>query len=352
MTEKRAETEAIKAMLQARADSLAAQLAPDGRRSGRYWIARNPTREDRRAGSFWIKIGGDAAGCWRDEATGDKGDIFGLIAYVRGGDFKDVLIFARVFLGLGAMPEEKFREVAQKDAQEMRRRAEREAHELRRSRRQAKATWLNARPLTSGTFAGRYLATRGIYLADMARPPRALRYHPAQRHVEAGRDFPAILAAMTGPDGSFYAVHRTFIAPDGTGKAPADPPRKIWPQFLGAAIHLWRGAIGLPANVAGEQGLHDTLAITEGVEDGLSMAPACPELRVWAAGSLGNLQALRLPACAAEVIVCADNDWGKDQALALLERGLAALAGQGVPVRVARATAGKDVNDVLRGAVS
>ena len=174
---------------------------------------------------------------------------------------------------------------------------------------------------------------------------------PAQKHRESGQSFPAIVAAMIGADNQFIAIHRTFLAPDGFGKAPVEPVRKIWPRFggTGAAVHLWRGETGLPADKAAKQGLWDSLALTEGIEDGLSVAIGCPELRVWCVGALGNMAAIRLPPCCGEAIVFADNDWGKPEAQALLNKGLNALAQQkNVPVKVARSSWGKDTNDALR----
>jgi hypothetical protein len=56
----------------------------------------------------------------------------------------------------------------------------------------------------------------------------------------------------------------------------------------------------------------------------------------------------RLPECAGEVIVCADNDWGKPQAQRSLDQALAALARQGRrKIKLAKSPIGKDVNDAL-----
>jgi hypothetical protein len=61
---------------------LLARWLPDGRRYGREYVARNPTRADRRAGSFKVNL---ATGCWADFATGEKGgDAISLAAYVFG----------------------------------------------------------------------------------------------------------------------------------------------------------------------------------------------------------------------------------------------------------------------------
>lgn len=339
----------LKALLAGRMFDLARELAPDGRRQGRYWMARNPTRDDRRAGSFWITVDGPMAGAWKDAATDEKGDVLGLISYTMKIDqFPAVLKWARGWLGIDEMPEAQRRQ-AREDAVARRRRAEADAAvELARSRRQALAIWLDARADLSGSPVERYLAGRGIAMGALAQPPRALRC--GQRfHRENGGEWPAMIACMTGPDDTLWALHTTFLARDGSGKAPVDPPRKIWPSFSGACVRLAKGETGLAPRRAAEQGLLDTLVICEGIEDGLSIALACPELRVWAAGSLGNLANVMLPQCAAEVVVAADNDWGKPAAEAQLDKALAALAAQGRRVSVARSPIGKDLNDALRG---
>lgn len=55
---------------------------PDGRRLGREWVARDPTRADRRFGSFKINMD---TGRWSDFATEDRGgDPVSLYAYLHG----------------------------------------------------------------------------------------------------------------------------------------------------------------------------------------------------------------------------------------------------------------------------
>ncbi|MEP5599037.1 hypothetical protein [Parasphingorhabdus sp.] len=55
---------------------------PDGVRQGREWVALNPTRHDRRKGSFRINLD---KGCWADFATNDKGgDPVSLYAFLNG----------------------------------------------------------------------------------------------------------------------------------------------------------------------------------------------------------------------------------------------------------------------------
>ena len=58
------------------------QILPQGRRQGQYWVALNPTRYDRKIGSFKINLD---TGQWADFATGDMGsDAISLVAYLYG----------------------------------------------------------------------------------------------------------------------------------------------------------------------------------------------------------------------------------------------------------------------------
>ncbi len=337
----------VKALLQDRVFDLARDLAPDGCRKGKYWIARNPTRDDAHAGSFWVALSG-VPGSWRDEATGDKGDVIQLIRYIRRGDFGDTMRFARGWLGIADLPPEKLAQASQ-DARERRKVAEAtEEEEEAKRRRWAHAHWLQAWESLQGTVADTYLLRRNIDLRRLPRQPGALRFIPNEKHAESGKMFPCIVAAMSGPKGPFQAIQRTFIAPDGSDKADADPQRKAWPRCAGAAIHLWRGKSDKSAAKAPKAS--DTLVLCEGVEDGLSIALAEPDCRIWAAYSLSNLGNIVIPKCAARVIVACDNDWGKPAAQKQLAAALEKLAAQGVPLFEGRSPVGKDFNDCLRGA--
>lgn len=64
----------------AAADTLVPRWLPEGRREGAEWIATNPTRADKRRGSFKVNL---RTGRWSDfavEASG--GDLISLAAYL------------------------------------------------------------------------------------------------------------------------------------------------------------------------------------------------------------------------------------------------------------------------------
>lgn len=89
----------------------------------------------------------------------------------------------------------------------------------------------------AGTLADSYLRKRGILRASLH---PALRYHPScyYRDLVTGRtsSFPALIAAVTDPDGTITGVHRTWLDPDGGGKAPVEDPRRALGGLLGNAV--------------------------------------------------------------------------------------------------------------------
>ena len=63
--------------------ALLARWCTGGRVHGSEYLVLNPTRADRRVGSFKVRLFGDRAGAWADFATGDKGgDVISLAAYL------------------------------------------------------------------------------------------------------------------------------------------------------------------------------------------------------------------------------------------------------------------------------
>lgn len=363
----------IRAMLQDRARELVVLLVPGGRFDGATYVARNPTRDDRKAGSFIIWMTGVAKGGFRDYATDDKGDIIDLIAYVhrRPKDRKFALQWARDFLGLKTM-DPKVREAALATAGAKARQAEAAASaEAAAKRHRAMDMWLKARPL-GGTLGETYLAARDIPLALVPNMESDLRFSPRLewwRGAEWGSDekgrriktrpgpeFPAIVAAVRNLAGDILAVHCTFLRHDGSGKADVENAKLMYGSVAGCVVRLTRGPSNLTPEEAALAGRSDLLVIAEGIETGLSVALGAPEARVWAATSLANIANVPVwHACVREVIVAADNPnerasaEGRAQAEDTLARALDRLASHGLAVGVMRAHAGNDFNDLVRG---
>ncbi len=352
----------IKQALVQRLPELLRALGLHGRTSGGVMHPRNPVRDDRRPGSFviWMRNG-----AWREyspKAAG-SGDVIDLIAYVhrRPKDRKFALRWAREWLGWRDEPRRGGRRrdkpLPRKrrrwTLEELRRHGQpaeeqEDAQELARLRRRAHAWWLAAGPL-KGSAAEAYLRCRGIDIYRLARVPGALRCHARLAHKGTGTAWPCMMALMQGPDGAPWGVHRTYLAADGRGKAPVEPVKMMWPRGLkGAAIRLVRGGSGLPLAQAAQKEVAGVLCLTEGIEDGLTIALAQPEWRVWAVGSVQNFAHQRPPmAAVSKIVIAADNDGDNDAAAQVVSQAVGALRRAGYAVSVVRPPAEfKDFNEM------
>ena len=190
----------------------------------------------------------------------------------------------------------------------------------------ALAIWQSAQPAL-GTPVETYLASRGMKLP----PPGALRFHPALNHP-SGCVWPAMLALVTrGSDGTPLAIHRTFLARDGAGKAPVDPQKMMLGPCRG-------GAVGLA-----DPG--DVLMVGEGIETCLA-AMLVTSYPAWAALSTSGLRTLDLPNSVRNVIVLADGDAAGEAAA---QDCAFRWKREARRVRIARPPQGLDFNDMLMG---
>lgn len=90
----------------------------------------------------------------------------------------------------------------------------------------ATTLWRSCQPIVPGTVAAAYLVRRGCTLPH---PEGDLRWHPALRHP-SGHVGPALVALVTDAVTiEPMTLHRTWLAPDGSGKAEIDKPRLLWP---------------------------------------------------------------------------------------------------------------------------
>jgi putative DNA primase/helicase len=152
-------------------------------------------------------------------------------------------------------------------------------HDDARRSEAALAIWQSAQP-AQGTPLETYLATRGIDLP----PPDVLRFHAGLKH-HSGGIWPMMVALVTnGADGMPVAIHRTYLARDGDGKAPIDPQKMMLGPCRGGAVRL------------AEPG--DVLMIGEGVETCLAAMQASGH-PAWAALSTSGLRSFNLPTMSA-----------------------------------------------------
>ncbi|WP_337996211.1 CHC2 zinc finger domain-containing protein [Oleispirillum naphthae] len=206
----------------------------------------------------------------------------------------------------------------------------------------AAAIWRDALPI-AGSLAERYLEARGIDLPRVPGwPVPTLRFVPAlpcwQYDKAADRSwyagaFPAMVGYVQGPNREFVGVHRTFLTPDGSGKAVVPKPKKMLGNVFGGYLRLCPAS----AKMLNAEGIETTLSAI-----GATGRPG------WAALSEGNLGAA-MPTIVRDLTICRDNDT-KDEATTIkrVDSAIAAHSARGVIVRVACPPRGMDFNDLLR----
>lgn len=237
-----------------------------------------------------------------------------------GCAFKDITRAAGITPGSYTPPDPAI--MAQREADER-------AHIEKRSR-QARALWDEALPIT-GTIAETYLRGRGI-TCDL---PDRLRFHAECWHGPTARKWPAMVAVVEGAEG--FAVHRTYLRTDGTGKADVDPDK----MMLGCTR---RGAVRLTQT-------DGSLVVCEGIETGLSLASGLLSrpATIWATLSTSGLRGLKLPASTGRITIATDGD----DAGRMAGEDLAKRAhGLGWKVSLLPAPNGRDWNDILKGKVA
>jgi hypothetical protein len=191
----------------------------------------------------------------------------------------------------------------------------------------AQGIWEASKAL-EGALAERYLASRGITLKKVD----ALRFHPSLKHTKSRLYLPALVAKISTEDGVLTGIHRTYLAPDGKGKASVSDPKMMLGNTRGASIHL-RPLRG------------DTLAVCEGIETGLSILQMTG-IPTWVCLSTGGMANLVIPKTIRTLLICGDNDpAGITASLALKARAIE----EGYAVKyITPQEAGFDFKDVLQ----
>lgn len=131
-----------------RARDVCQHLLPDGHLEGVEWIAKNPTRGDRKEGSFKVNT---RTGLWAEFAEGRGGkSLMSLWCYIRGAEFKVCIVEAKQFLGIRDDWERRY-----KPASAIAPSTPTDTDES--AWKQVAATWKRCQPLTEGGPVWRYL---------------------------------------------------------------------------------------------------------------------------------------------------------------------------------------------------
>ena len=304
------------------AEAVCRYYLPAGRREGRYWLVGDVENSPGR--SLYVRLHGPesgkgAAGRWTDAASAEHGDLLDLIAAREHlTELRDILDEARRFLSLPRLE----------------RRDNLATPAPTGSPEAARRLWAISQPIR-GTIAEAYFRTRGI---TALRDCTSLKFHP-RCYYRADRDdapdvrgaWPALIAAATDLSGTITGLHRTWLDPDGSNKAPVVTPRRAMGDLLGHGVRFGRAT--------------DTMAAGEGVETTLSLRQVAPDLPAVAALSAAHLASLILPPTCKRLYIAQDADpAGRNGADQLASRAEAA----GVEAIRLRSTLGDLNKDLVR----
>ena len=283
------------------AEAVCRHYLSNGRRQGHYWQVGDVRNTPGRSMYVGLKESPKGpAGKWTDAATGEHGDLLDVIRESLGLiDFSDVVEEACRFLSLPhPEPEPPPKRHASTPAPSG-------------SAEAAQRLVAMSQPIY-GTLVETYLRGRGI---TALHGTGNLHFHPRcyYRPHDHGptEQWPAMIAAVTDLNGRITGAHRTWLAPDGSDKAPIDIQRKAMGDLLGNAVRF---------GIAG-----DVMAAGEGIETILSARQAIPGMAMAAALSAAHLAAILFPDTLRRLYIVRDNDPAGDSARdSLVERANAA----------------------------
>jgi hypothetical protein len=188
----------------------------------------------------------------------------------------------------------------------------------------AMQVWNKSLP-APGTLAETYLRSRGITIP----PPATIRFNANLLHRPSGKYFPAMIA-LVQQESKPNAIHRTYLAADGRGKAPITPAKMMLGMCSGGAVRSSPAA--------------EKLLIGEGIETTLSVVQKM-HIPGWAALSATGMANLILPPIVREIILLADLDPPGEKAARL---AASRFERENRSVRIARPKDGfNDFNDML-----
>lgn len=197
---------------------------------------------------------------------------------------------------------------------------------------------------TKGTPAEAYLRSRGITMA-LPHTLRFARLAPPQIEgnglltANGPAPLPALIAIVTDPAGALVGLQRTYLTEDGRKAATTSTASDRKPKVKYSLGNVAGGAIqlGPPA---------DSMIVTEGLEDGLTLSQALRR-SVWVAAGTSMMPDMMFADVTCEVVIGADGDAPGEEAAA---KAATAFTKRGLTARIMRpADPYKDFNAELMG---
>lgn len=302
---------------------------------------------------------GVARGCkpgdWKDWSAGQHGDILNLISFAKYGVrmCPSAVEWARQFLGLDSGDTIKLAaDRRDMEAKEKQAKARADADDLKRLGAAKQIFFYQAQADLIGTPVDDYLFNRAIDIRELP-STGACRYAPEVLDYATKTMRPAMVLCVTGADGKFSAVHRTYLeCEQGVWRVIKRPnPKGVlkslklsYGTVTGGHVSVSKGRADCPLGRAPEG---DAVLMAEGYETACCYALASPELRVISTVSLGNMASVVIPPTVTTRILVKENGL-KAEGLIAFDKAVEAHQKQCGDVRVIETEEGfSDDNDYL-----
>ena len=238
----RYDLDAIAALLRACAEVWVPQLFPNGKRKDdELRLANIRGDAPRKNGSCVITLKGEHAGDWKDFDGNKKGGgPLSAIEHATGLTGRELFAYAAEITGWSpTAPQKQLPTIPPKPPKDP-------SREI--------AIILDAAAPIKGSVVDIYLQSRGLVRSDIA----DLLFHPDLVHWDSKTGYPAMVGVVRNIDNNDIAIHRTWLKPDGSGKADLPKAKKMLGRTSGGAVRL---------APIGENGV---LGLTEGIETALA----------------------------------------------------------------------------------
>lgn len=329
-------------------------------KAGAEYTGLCPFHADKRIGTFMVN---DRKAIYKCFACGQSGTAIDFLMNTQKIEFLEALKLLENFAGISQLDFNNTELRAEIAKQREAREAEAaKDNELRRHR--AAKLWHGSEPIARDgkiTPAAAYLIGRGIDFRPLGKIPGALRWRPDIGHPDfKGRKdnrHAAMIAAIFNLDGQIMGCHRTYLDISGWDHARSDgrvtklggvsDAKLSLGPTLGGHIPIWKGEHRHPLRdiPAGTD-----IYVSEGIEDGASVAVSSPKKRVICGVSLSKYAALQLPPQMGRLIFIGQRDEYGSAAADAFERAIKAHQEEGRTVEIMWPPEGyKDFNDVLTG---
>lgn len=266
-------------------------------------------------GKIAVAICGETAGMWHDFSSDKGGDLFDLVQYVRGGEFKTAAEYLRGIVGMASTGNLRL-VYDHNNSNEY-------ADRLKAKKLEEKIGWqkvkvtsdllLRAKEINHKNVAYRYLREQRNISCELGGDIKTTGIYER----EAGKSFPALIAFARDEHGNVTGGQRLLLDGKSGGKAKVDVPKKSFGHISGSFVEISNPNWNLK-NLS-EQLLksHETITIiAEGLETALSIKQALGEhsntgcyngVRILCSLGISNIKNYGAKK-GEKIIIAADND--------------------------------------------